>query len=226
MARLQLVVKAVMNMSSFAASAWQAPRLDIVEPVAPEPLSEAEIQQIKADAEKAGFEQGQLAGHEAGMQAGLAAGKAEGLALYEERAAAFLGLLESVDQPIAQMDEQLAVEISQLAAMIGAELARREITFDRERLVEQVLHIAKVLPVHQHPPEVFLNPEDKQIVSDFVAALDPAHPAHSWPLFEDASIERGDCRMQGRDSAIDARLTQMALDLVKTAFRSEGALDV
>ena len=156
----------------------------------------------------------------------LAAGKAEGLALYEERAAAFLGLLESVDQPIAQMDEQLAVEISQLAAMIGAELARREITFDRERLVEQVLHIARVLPVHQHPPEVFLNPEDKQIVSDFVATLDPAHPAHSWPLFEDASIERGDCRMQGRDSAIDARLTQMALDLVKTAFRSEGALDV
>ena len=62
-------------MSSFATSAWQAPRLDIVEPVAPEPLSEAEIQQIKADAEKAGFEQGQLAGHEAGMQAGLACGK-------------------------------------------------------------------------------------------------------------------------------------------------------
>ena len=51
------MVKVATNMSSFATSAWQAPRLDIVEPVAPEPLSEAEIQQIKADAEKAGLEE-------------------------------------------------------------------------------------------------------------------------------------------------------------------------
>ena len=54
--------------------------------------------------------------------------------------------------PISQMDEQLAIEVAELAAMIGGELARREIDQDPALLADHVLQIARALPVQQHPP--------------------------------------------------------------------------
>ena len=231
MARLQLVAKVVMSMSSATASAWRAPRLDLVEPEVPR-LTDEEIQQIKDDAYRESFDQGHREGFAAGEQAGmseghatghaegLADGLAEGLATYEARANAFLALVESVDHPISQMDEQLAIEVAELAAMIGGELARREIDQDPALLADHVLQIARALPVQQHPPDVYLHPSDKALVSAFIEGLESAHPAKSWPLFEDTSLEPGDCRMQGRDSSIDASLNQMALELIKSAIRA------
>ncbi|MCH1554767.1 MAG: hypothetical protein L7T26_00930 [Pseudomonadales bacterium] len=182
---------------------WQAPDLTVAKA---EVLDEKAIAAIKQSAYEEGFAQGQQDG------------EAAGLALTKDRADEFLALLAGIDQPLVQMDEHLAREVAQLAALVGAELARSAITSDPENLFHHVQRISEALPSIQHPPKIFLNPEDRALVAAHIETLPPEHPAKDWPLHDEASLDRGDCRLQGRDSHLSADLTHLAKEMVKRAL--------
>lgn len=182
---------------------WQAPDLSYTKA---EVLDEKAIAAIKQSAYDEGFAKGQKDG------------EAEGLALTKDRADQFLALLAGIDQPLVQMDEHLAREVAQLAALVGSELARSVITGDPQSLYQHVQRISEALPSLQHPPKIFLHPEDRALVSAHIETLPAEHPAHDWPLHEEGSLDRGDCRLQGRDSQLNADLTCLAKDMVRNAL--------
>ncbi len=195
-----------MNMSDSTLvnfESWQAPDLTTAKA---EVLDETAIAAIKQSAYEEGFAKGR------------ADGEAEGLALTKGRADEFLALLAGIDQPLVQMDEHLAREVAQLAALVGAELARSAITSDPENLYQHVQRISEALPSIQHPPKIFLHPEDRVMVAAHIDTLPAEHPAKDWPLHDEPSLDRGDCRLQGRDSHLSADLTRMAKDMVKRAL--------
>lgn len=200
------VEKVGKNMSSSATvdfESWQAPDLSYTKA---EVLDEKAIAAIKQSAYDEGFAKGQKDG------------EAEGLALTKDRADQFLALLAGIDQPLVQMDEHLAREVAQLAALVGSELARSVITGDPQSLYQHVQRISEALPSLQHPPKIFLHPEDRALVSAHIETLPAEHPAHDWPLHEEGSLDRGDCRLQGRDSQLNADLTCLAKDMVRNAL--------
>ena len=96
--------------------------------------------------------------YDEGFAQGLKEGEAQGLALTQDRADQFLALLQGIDAPLVAMDAHLAREVAHLAALVGAELARCEITADAEVLYGHVQRISEALPSLQHPPKIFLHP--------------------------------------------------------------------
>lgn len=157
--------------------------------------------------------------YDEGFAQGLQEGEAQGLALTQDRADQFLALLQGIDQPLVAMDAHLAREVAHLAALVGAELARCEITADSEVLYRHVQRISEALPALQHPPKIFLHPQDRLMVAEHIAALPDGHPAKGWALHDEHSLDRGDCRLQGRDSQLTADLAVMAKDIVQKALR-------
>ena len=197
-----------MNMSDatvVAFESWQAP--DLTRHKEKE-LDAAALAALRQSAYDEGFAQG------------LKEGEAQGLALTQDRADQFLALLQGIDAPLVAMDAHLAREVAHLAALVGAELARCEITADAEVLYGHVQRISEALPSLQHPPKIFLHPEDRRMVASHIEALPDAHPAKLWTLHDEPSLDRGDCRLQGRDSQLNADLTVMAKDIVQKALRA------
>ena len=194
--------------SVLAFEAWQAPELlGHKEPV----LDAAAIEAIRQGA----FDQG--------FAKGLAAGEAEGLARTQERADQFLALLENIDQPLREMDAHLAGELANLAALVAGELARTAITTDPALLLGHLQRISEALPSLQHPPKIFLHPLDREMIVAYINELPEEHPAKGWALLDEPSLDRGDCRLQGRDSTLNADLTQLAKEMVKRALNGEPA---
>ena len=186
-----------------AFESWQAPELT---------GPKAQVMDAKA------IEALQESAYQEGFTKGQEDGEAAGLALTKDRADEFLALLAGIDQPLLQMDEHLAREVAQLAALVGAELARSAITSDPENLFHHVQRISEALPSIQHPPKIFLNPQDRALVAAHIESLPPEHPAKVWPLHDEPSLDRGDCRLQGRDSHLSADLTRLAKEMVKRAL--------
>ena len=119
---------------------WQAP--DLTQPKE-KALDAAAIAALRQSAYDEGFAQG------------VKDGEAQGFAVTQDRADQFLALLQGIDQPLVAMDAHLAQEVAHLAALVGAELARCEITADSEVLYRHVQRISEALPALQHPPKIF-----------------------------------------------------------------------
>ena len=196
-----------------AFESWQAPDLSRFKE---KELDATTIAALRQSAYDEGFAQGLSEGDAQGFKAG----EARGLALTQDRADQFLALLQGIDAPLVAMDAHLAREVAHLAALVGAELARSQITVDAEVLYGHVQRISEALPSLQHPPKIFLHPEDRLMVAGHIEALPDNHPAKLWSLHDEPSLDRGDCRLQGRDSQLTADLTIMAKDIVQKALRA------
>ena len=71
------------------------------------------------------------------------------------------------------------------------------------------------MPTIQNTTKIFLNPQDRALVGSHIESLPAEHPAKNWPLHDEPSLARGDCRLQGRDSHLSADLTRLAKEMVK-----------
>lgn len=193
--------------SVLAFESWRAPELSSQkEPV----LDAAALEAIRQAAYDEGFAKG--------LADGEAEGVARGLAQTQDRADQFLALLQGIDQPLVDMDAHLVREVANLAALVAGELARSAVTADPETLFGHIQRISEALPSLQHPPKIFLHPLDRELVQSYINDLPEEHPAKSWPLHDEPSLDRGDCRLQGRDSTLNADLTRLAKDMVKGAL--------
>ena len=106
-----------------AFESWQAPDLSRFKE---KELDATTIAALRQSAYDEGFAQGLSEGDAQGFKAG----EARGLALTQDRADQFLALLQGIDAPLVAMDAHLAREVAHLAALVGAELARSQITVD------------------------------------------------------------------------------------------------
>jgi len=188
---------------------WQAPIIAGPGARSPEDdrLDPEAIEAIKKEAYAEGFE------------AGRRDGEAKGLALTQDRADGFFRLLEGIDEPLRYIDAQLAEQLAEFAAVIAAEMTRGLITLEVDKLVDLILQLSETLPSDQHPPRLYLNPQDRTLVAEYVGALDEGHPLKSWPLFDEPSLERGESRIQGSYSAIRTDLIERARSLALAAIR-------
>ncbi len=155
-------------------------------------------------------------GHERGYHEGYAKGLAQGETEVRQKAEAFHELIQMLDTPLEELDEQVIEQTAQLAIAIARQIIRRELHADPGQVVAVVRDALKALPVMARKIRVFLHPDDAELVRETLSLHDD-DDSQTWKIIEDPLLSRGGCKINSENSSIDASV-EMRLQRVITGI--------
>lgn len=169
----------------------------------------AEIEALREKVREEAREVGYQAGHDAGYQEGYDKGLAEGRSAGEKemqrqtkQALAPLGpLAQRFSDALAQLDEDVADHLVQLALATGRQLAGEALDAHPEQVLDIVRELLHSEPALSGRPRLWLHPADLSLVK---AHLGNEFDAAGWQLQPDDQISRGGCRVTSPSGELDA----------------------
>lgn len=179
-----------------------------------------------AQGKKEGFDEGFKEGSPKGFEKGFSEGKVEGekkgyednLHLIQKETAAFVSLLESLNQPFKDLDEEVEKELVSLAIGMASQIVRREIKIDPGQIVAVIREAVNALPVASQELTIQMHPDDAELVKRSLA-LDNA--TSLWNIIEDPLVTRGGCKVKTETSNIDATIENRLAVIVATVLGGE-----
>jgi flagellar assembly protein FliH len=175
------------------------------------PPTANQMQTLHKDAYDEGFNMGRKEGREKGHAEGLAQAEAKTKELSQRVGA----LLNSLADPVSQLDDEVEASIAELTLSIARQLVRREIKTEPGEIVAVVRETVRALPISARNPTIYLHPEDMQLVRN---ALSLGDDEKSYRFEEDLLLTRGDCRVETEssyiDASIEARLSAIAANML------------
>ena len=188
----------------------------------PQVLTVDEIDQVQKQAFTEAFAQGKQAGYEEGYRLGLEQGNKKGydenLHLLRQQAAEFVSLLESLSEPLKELDEKVEQELVKLAMGVATQIIRREIKTDPGQVIAAVREAVSILPVSAQKITLHLHPEDAEMVRSALS-LDEMSPA--WTIIEEPLLTRGGCNVVTETSSIDATVENRISAVVANVLGDE-----
>lgn len=186
------------------------------------PPTLAEIEQIRAEAEQEGHEQGHAEGlqqgmeegrlqglqqgHAEGFEQGKEQGLAEGLAAAQEKLQAFEQLLAQFQLPLAVLDTQVEQSLLQLAQSLAKQAIHHELNTHPDIILSALRAGIDALPMREQRVSVRLHPEDVALVTELYGAEQLAK--NQWQLEKDPGLSRGSCIVSCERSQVDMQLEQ------------------
>lgn len=167
-----------------------------------------------ADGEAIGFEAGSNAGYIDGLERGRVEA-AEELVNLRAIAATFA-------QALAAADETIANDVLDLALQLARGMLRTALPIKPELLLPVVRDAIAYLPVVQQPAVLMLNPNDVDMVRN---AMGEEIDKGGWRVIEDATIERGGCKIDTASNQIDAQCEARWLRLNQALSKNLDWLD-
>jgi flagellar assembly protein FliH len=170
-------------------------------PLPPEliPPTEEELAAIRANAHA----DGEAIGFEAGSNAGYIDGLEKGRAEAAEELAHLQTISATFARALASADEVIANDVLDLALHLARGMLRVALPVKPELLLPIVRDAIAYLPVVQQPAVLMLNPLDVDLVR---GAMGDDIDKGGWRVIEDASIERGGCKVDTASNQIDAQV--------------------
>ncbi len=168
-------------------------------PPQPAGLSEEELEAIREEARQQGYQDGYAQGHRAGEDEAIREGEeatAQALAPLADLAANFSEALRGADQLIAN-------DVLDLALHLARNMLKQALPAKPELIVPIVQEAIAYLPTMQQPAVLMLNPADAVIIR---AAIGEELDKGGWIINDDASIERGGCKIDTPSNQIDAQI--------------------
>jgi flagellar assembly protein FliH len=216
------MTKVIIKDSADAYRRWDIPVVEDVSAAvanakqdkAPGLMTAEQIERIQAQAFKEAYD----AGMQEGRQAGMAAAQEE----IEKKSGMLAAMLQSLAQPLQQLDDCVEQELVSLSLAIARQLVRRELKADPAQVMGVVHEALVVLPVGSRDVKVCLHPEDVALVREIVAS---SEADRTWSLIEDPSLLRGDCRIVTATSQVDATLERRLAAIVSQLFGGERQQD-
>jgi flagellar assembly protein FliH len=153
---------------------------------------------------------------------GFARGHREGLALGQAKIAQLDKLMSMLNEPFAELDQEVEQELLVLAKAIARQLVRRELKTDPGQVVAVVREAMAALPVAARSARLHLHPEDAALVRE-VLSLEQTEG--SWHVTEDPLLARGDCRVTTNNSQIDASLESRLTALITSVLGGDRGHD-
>ncbi len=193
--------------------AWQAWQLDTIDDGKPKPRlplkkspipngmkmpTAAELEQVHQDIHAEARRQGYEEGHAEGKAIGLTEGRAEGEKAGREAAAQLLAVAARLDQALAQLDGDVADELTALALEVARQALCQTIDYKPETILGVVREAIGQLS-HQHA-NIYLHPEDASLVRMY-SGDQLAHAGHR--IQEDTHLKRGDVVIESGGAQID-----------------------
>lgn len=164
--------------------------------------AEAKAEGIKQGRDE-GLEQGRKDGFAEGFEKGLAEGRAEGKREQQQQVALLKSLLEQMQSPLKNTDEELHNTLLSLSVAMAQQLVRREIQIEPGEIIPVITEALALLPSHAKDIVVHVHPEDAKLIRDLLTdTVDDS----DWSIAEDPLLTRGGCRVESQDSSIDASL--------------------
>ncbi|QWT20577.1 flagellar assembly protein FliH [Bacillus sp. NP157] len=168
----------------------------------------AELEAIERQAREEGFN--------AGMNEGRAMAKRE-LAAQVARLDA---LFAAVERPFAELDNDVAGDLAMLATLIAERVLGYDIATRPEQILDVVRQAVDALPAASRHLKIHLNPADAALVREHRSGQD-----HEGTVVDDASLERGDVRLESEHSRLDARVRTRLAAVVDSVLQGQGAVD-
>lgn len=177
------------------------------EEIEPEALSLADIEAIRENALKEGFQQGHQDGFEQGYAEGKQQGYEQAFKQAESEVQRRLQLLEQLAQqlrnPIAAQEQQLESMLLNLVKQMSRAVIHAELQQHPEPLLGAIKAALAELPSATLPCELHLHPEDLAIVEQLAQPL-THHKGIKW--LSDESMARGGCVIVGEHTRVDNQL--------------------
>jgi len=182
--------------------AWTVPNVT----GAPLRGSKEEIAALENEATSRGFENGKAAG--------LAAASAE----IDTRSKALETVLDALARPFVNLDRHIEEELLALVQAITQQVVRQELKTEPERIVGVIREGLAALPASTEEVVVRINPADADIVKDCLRDED-IH--QGWSIASDATIERGGCEIETKNSIVDVQIETRLNNVIATMFEDE-----
>ena len=155
------------------------------------------LQQVQEEAYREAYEQGRKEGFEYGHREALESTRAR----LAQSVSLIDGIVESMSEPLAELDTEVEEELVALAMAVARQLVRREIKTNPGQVIATVREAVGALPVTERTIYVHLHPEDAVLVREVLAVHDGER---SWSIIEDPVLSRGGCRVATDISRVDA----------------------
>jgi flagellar assembly protein FliH len=189
-------------------------------------LTVAEIETMQKQAYEEAFSQGKIEGYQQGFDQGFAEGTEKGYQenseLLLKKTTVFADLIESLNEPFKNLDDEVEKELVQLSIGIATQIIRREIKLDPGQIIAAVRETINVLPLSSQKIHLRLHPEDAELVR---SALFLDETSTSWAIIEDPLITRGGCKADTDVSHIDATVEHRLAAVIATILGGERARD-
>lgn len=178
---------------------WEAPRMVSVSDVdaGAGMLDVKTIEALQQQAQEEGYKAGFEEGHKAGFEAGQQAGKKD----IRQQLAYLQQILTNLEQPLAELDQQIEEDLVNLAITMTRQLLRRELKQQPEHVIGAMRAALQALPVSDRKLKIYVNPDDLSIIQKGLS-LDGDDNSRQW--IEDPLMTRGGVRLETADTMVDA----------------------
>jgi len=170
------------------AATWQPPVLRVIA------SGDAEAEQVRR------LEEAREQAYQEGLQRGQEAGRKQAQTLLAEMTA----LWDAMQQPFADMEEDIHSHLLGLAAAVSKAVIRRELTTDREAIGRALNEALNALGRVEQPIEVTVSPADHDMV---LGLLDDE--GVDSRIKADPNMLRGGCLLRAGQALVDARIETM-----------------
>ncbi len=191
-------IKPLKNISDF--SNWALPQLNADDGKSfrqEERLTEKEKEQKRLEE----LEQIRQTAHQEGLQSGLDAAKKQ----IEGKLVVLDHLIHQLSEPLKQCGEQTTKQLLQLAFSIARQIVRRELQQEPTQLIAIIREAINLLPSDSQNTSISLHPEDAKIIKEALS-IDTNSENSRWKIDEDLSVERGGCKVNTKQSRVDASI--------------------
>ena len=166
----------------------------------------AEIEAIERQAREEGFN--------AGLNEGRAMAKRE----LAEQVARLEALFAAVERPFAELDHDVAGDLAVLATVIAERVLGYEIATQPEKILDVVRQAVDALPAATRHLKIHLHPADAALIREHRVGVD-----HEGTVVDDATLARGDVRLESEQSRLDARVRTRLAAVIDSVL--EGQVD-
>ena len=197
-------------------AAWQPPSVQI--PSAKEIEDKERQRLITADS----IETLQKQAYEEGYSQGLKKGEQDGEALIKERLQRLDTIVNFLQKPLADVDESVTEQLTQLSISIAKMLIRRELKTDPGQVVAVVKETISALPAGMQNICISMNPDDAELLRETMSL---SEAGSSWNITEDPLLSRGGCKVTTDYSEVDASVEARLTGIIARMFGGERRSD-
>lgn len=166
---------------------------------------QSRLQELREQAQREGWQAGYEAGHQEGLAKGLEEGRRsaeeENQRLRRELLEPLKGLAGEFNDALAQLDEEMAADLTELALTVGRQLAGEALEAQPQQVAALVRTLLREEPLFNGGSRLWLHPEDLQLVED---ELKNELSVRGWQVRPDPRLSRGGCRVTGPAGELDA----------------------
>ncbi|WP_438971101.1 flagellar assembly protein FliH [Methylophaga sp.] len=195
---------------------WQAPRMASVNDVEGSAgmLNVKSIESLQKQAQEEGYKAGFEEGHKAGFQAGQQAGEKD----IKQQVTYLQNIFRTLQQPLAELDQQIEQDMVNLAITMTRQLIRRELKQEPEHVIGAMRAALQALPVSDRKIKIYVHPDDLGIIQKGLS-LDQDDDNRQW--IEDPLLTRGGVKLETADTTVDATVESRLNSLISKLLGEE-----